>query len=550
MPDKRSTETVRKRLNTELAGIGKVGLSFNLTTVEEFTEDARSWLQANTTISSKTLDGADYGTLLEELKEQLPSAPVEVEKPQQSSFDDALQHEVDDEYHSYGEDVQKELDDLPYSTPVPGPKGRPWIDKAAFHGIAGEIVEYISPDEDADPAGMLATLLSSFSVMVGAECFVRGPVEQHVNVWHILMGETGEGRKGGSAERAMKVMRKVNRTFFKKNATSSLSSGEGLIYSVRDGMDEDEISRREENGHRVDYGVEDKRLLVFSTEFATVMQKTHGSTLGPVLRDAWDGRDLNIQTMNAEVATEPHITVIGHVTPQEFADRQKPTEMAGGTWNRFMPFFVHQTKELTWPEDPEDWEERLDNFGDRLRDAAHRAGTGKVVVTFSKEAQLFYRKTIFQEYKSGSSDSAIMKQFTQRRLPHLVRVAGTYALMNERREVSLEDLQAAKAVVDYAIQSARFVLERYMMGGSAAVHQSVEEKEASDKAILSDALLKAGGEGLTKTHIQQKTLKFRRKKDQIAGFIDDLGAVVVKVGSGGRPTEHVYHPEFAPKESE
>ncbi|MEW1546847.1 hypothetical protein [Streptomyces tsukubensis] len=537
MPSRRSTAVVRKRLTRDILGVGRVGLAMNLETLERFIEDVQGWIRTNEPVSDKTLQSADYALLLHEMRDQREGARV--------SVDQVVRNEPQEMENTDCDPLDAELDELPYSTPVAGPNGRPWLGREARHGIVGEILDYVGPDVEADLAGICSTILSAFSCMVGNDAVAEGPVKQPINVWHILIGETGDGRKGTAADRAMQIMRPVNPGFFKSNVTSSLSSGEGLIYSVRDGMDEDEIARREEAGQKVDHGVDDKRLLVQSSEFATIMQKTQGSTLGPVMRDAWDGKSLNIHSMDAETATDPHITIFGHVTPQEFADRQKSTEMAGGTWNRFLPIFVHRPHEIPWPEDPEDWNEAVAAFADRLRTAAHAAGTKGLTVKFSKEAQLFYRRHIYPEYTDSSSDSEVMKQFTQRRLPHLVRVAGTYALINGRGAVSLGDIKAAKAVVDYAIASARFVLASHTPGGEASLNK--ESREARDKRIMHDALQAAGAEGLRKSALQQEVLKYRRKKAEIEAFADDLGAVIIKMPStGGRPSERVYHPDFAP----
>ncbi|SHN24921.1 DUF3987 domain-containing protein [Streptomyces yunnanensis] len=592
MPDKRSTETVRRNLDKEVPGIGRPGAIVNLNDLETFTSDVEGWLQANTEISEKTIKNADYPALLQEWREkrswsasvetdgqteleiqtepeeqmvlgevpeveETPEADKETEAGVENEIDKAVHREMEDEVREELDQLQAELDDLPYAVPVPGPKGRPWLGKDAWHGIAGEILEYVSPDTEGDPAGILATMLSSFSCLVGHDRIVRGSVKQRVNVWHILIGETGDGRKGTAADRALEVMERVNPRFFEKNTTSTLNSGEGLISSVRDGMDEEEIARREENGQRVDYGVDDKRLLVMSTEFATIMQKTHGSTLGPVLRDAWDGKTLNNHSTDALVATKPHITVMGHVTGQEFSDRQKPSEMAGGTWNRFAPIFVHKPHDISWPVEPEDWDTKLDHFADRLREAAFKAGGNDSVVTFSKEAELHYRRNVYPEFKDSDDDSPVMKQFTQRRLAHLVRVAGVYALMNEREEVSIGDLKAAKAFVDYMIESARFVLETYPPSGSGSTAGGGRDRSKNislpeDTEMLGHALKEAGESGLNRTHITTKVMKFRRSAAEIDGMIEKLKAVQKKRHNprGGRPLDVVYHPEFAPKEIE
>ena len=62
---------------------------------------------------------------------------------------------------------------------------------------------------------------------------------------------------------------------------TGLSSGEGLIWAVRD-----------PNGQ--DAGVADRRLLVIEPEFVSVLKAVGReiSTLSPTLRSAWDGRPL------------------------------------------------------------------------------------------------------------------------------------------------------------------------------------------------------------------------------------------------------------------
>ncbi|MFD8789254.1 DUF3987 domain-containing protein [Streptomyces vinaceus] len=407
------------------------------------------------------------------------------------------------------------------------PQGRPKLDRKAFHGIAGEILDYVEPHTEADPAGILATLLGGFSCMAGYYRTASASIEQSVNAWFIIMGETGKGRKGTATDLAERFLHHADVPFWEHNRTPSLSSGEGLIYAVRDGMDEDEIERRTESGALIDYGISDKRLLVTASEFAVVMSKAHGGTLGPVLRDAWDGKSLTIKTRESETATEPHITIIGHVTPEEFAARLKSHEMAGGTYNRFLPMFVHMTKELAWPDYPDDWRDQLKAFGKRLGEAvefAKEPGEDRRV-TFTPPAKKYYVETIYEEYNDTSSDSEMMKQFTTRRLPYVIRIAAIYALMNGRLKVSKGDLEAAKAVVDYAIESARYVSKEF---NTAATPGPRALKLSDDRKTLLEVLTSAGPEGVSRTEII-KILGFRRSSAEITAMLNDVGADIIKV---------------------
>ncbi|WP_406379018.1 DUF3987 domain-containing protein [Streptomyces sp. NBC_00197] len=425
-------------------------------------------------------------------------------------------------------------------------KDRPVLSRKAWHGIAGDILDLVSPHTEADPAGILSTTLATFSCMVGTGRKVTGPITQPVNVWFILMGETGIGRKGTADNVVASFMADVDEWFWSNCRTPSLSTGEGLTYSVRDVKIIDHIDGMGVgDNHEMEEGLPNvesiKNMLVTSTEFAAVMSKSQGGTLGPVLRDAWDGKDLAIHTKDAYHSTNPHITVLGHVTPTEFGAKLKSHDMAGGTYNRFLPMFVEMPHELPWPERPSDYEDRLSEITDRLRMALPFAQE-EGVVTFTEDAKQFYISEIYPEYNDTQGDSETMKQFTTRRLPYVMRIAAVYALMNEREHVYKEDLEAAKAVVDYSIESARYIEKNITtVSGPSRAKVTLEE----DADLLKRALEQAGEEGLTRTHLTQKVFSYRRHRHEVNALITKVGAKVRKTPvPSGRPREVVYLPEL------
>ena len=123
---------------------------------------------------------------------------------------------------------------------------------------------------------------------------------------------------------------------------SGLSSGEGLIWAVRDPIEKQKPVR--EKGHGVDYetviedhGVDDKRLLVVESEFANTLKviKREGNTLSPTVRQAWDSGILNTMTKNSPAkATDAHVSILGHITSHEL--RFGGTEAQNGFANRFL----------------------------------------------------------------------------------------------------------------------------------------------------------------------------------------------------------------------
>ena len=82
------------------------------------------------------------------------------------------------------------------------------------------------------------------------------------------MGDTSKGRKGSSRSRVEQLFEMADVAWVNGHIVSGLSSGEGLIYAVRDPDD-----RRDKEGDLVDPGVIDKRLLVVEEEFCTVLKR-------------------------------------------------------------------------------------------------------------------------------------------------------------------------------------------------------------------------------------------------------------------------------------
>jgi hypothetical protein len=121
----------------------------------------------------------------------------------------------------------------------------------------------------------------------------------------LLAGETAKARKGTSTGRIRQIFKIVDGEWESTRVKTGLSSGEGLINEVRDPV--------KDGAKVIDPGIEDKRLLVFESEFAgaLTMMRRPGSVLSRVIRDAWDCRDLATLTKNNPTrATGPHTAAL------------------------------------------------------------------------------------------------------------------------------------------------------------------------------------------------------------------------------------------------
>ncbi|MCA1679655.1 MAG: hypothetical protein LC777_12265 [Actinobacteria bacterium] len=142
----------------------------------------------------------------------------------------------------------------------------------------------------------------------------------HLNEFVILVGPSGKGRKGSSWDHVDALIADVDRDFSERCVSSGLSSGEGLIWEVRDDASEQDPP----TSH-------DKRRLVLESEFAQVLKvlAREGNTLSPVIRNAWDAKTLQTIAKNTPVrARDAHIAIIGHITKDELLRYITATELA------------------------------------------------------------------------------------------------------------------------------------------------------------------------------------------------------------------------------
>ncbi|MDP9437846.1 MAG: hypothetical protein M3P49_03740, partial [Actinomycetota bacterium] len=226
---------------------------------------------------------------------------------------------------------------------------RPWpeLDDNALQGLAGKVVKSILPHTEADEVALLASLLTACGNAMGRGAHMRVAADRHhLNLNVGLVGETSKGRKGMSWNFVRDLVHTTAPFWAEDRIMGGLSSGEGLIYAVRDrrvGEDADD------NPTVIDPGAGDKRLMVVEGEFAGVLKTAsrEGNTLSVLIRQAWDGGKLATLTKNSPLkATDAHVSIIGHVTKVELLKRLSDTDAHNGFANRFLWLLVRRSKIL------------------------------------------------------------------------------------------------------------------------------------------------------------------------------------------------------------
>jgi hypothetical protein len=122
-------------------------------------------------------------------------------------------------------------------------------DKKVFHGLAGDFVRAVEPYTEGDSVAILVQTLIGFGNALNRRPhFCVESVKHYPNLYAVLMGATSKGRKGTSWGRAQELLSRCDSLWAANLIKGGLSSGEGLIWAVRDPITTHEAVRE---GRRV-----------------------------------------------------------------------------------------------------------------------------------------------------------------------------------------------------------------------------------------------------------------------------------------------------------
>jgi hypothetical protein len=384
----------------------------------------------------------------------------------------------------------------------------PGMDGAAYYGLAGDMVRTIEPHSEADPVALLLQFLTLAGNAIGRSPYYQVESDRHhTNLFPVLVGDSSKARKGTSLTRIRAVVKGADESWNDVRVKGGLSSGEGLIYEVRDPVQK--WDPEEQTFEVVDPGATDKRLAIVEPEFAGVLAvaERHGNTLSPLIRRAWDGDKLQTLTKNSPLcATDAHISIVAHIMEDELRVRITRTDLANGFANRFLFALIRRSKELP--------------FGGALTDSEilHLGERGKAAI---EPAKAIGRVTMTEEARSkwaavysalSAAQPGLLGAVTARAEAQVVRLALIYALLDGSGRIDGPHLTAALAVWEYCEASAAHIFGR-------AIGDPVADE-------IARALEAAGDDGMTRTAIRDL---FSRNRSG-----DRIGAALALLMTAGR----------------
>ena len=326
-------------------------------------------------------------------------------------------------------------------------------------GLAGDFVCLACRDSEADPAAVLVTFLVRFGIEVGPVPHVLvGDAKHPPRLFAVVVGASSKARKGTSGQPVQRVF-----TFDAQaphlsahNSPGPLSSGEGLVWKVRDPLEAWQLDRNKDEGKfvTIDPGEENKRLFVLDEELAAALQctKREGNTLSTVLRTLWDSGDVEPLTKtNKTKTTGAHAGVVTHITVAELSRLLDETQTLNGFANRFLWVCARRRKLVALPRPMPQAEVSV--LQQRIL-VALEAGRELGCLDFNQQARDLWEAA----YPNLSQDHpGLAGTVINRGEAQVLRLALVYALLDSAREIQPGHLRAALALWKYCRDSALFI---------------------------------------------------------------------------------------------
>jgi len=405
----------------------------------------------------------------------------------------------------------------------------PELDPAAYHGIAGRFSALFGPHTEADPIALLAQFLTGFGNAVGGSphLFVDGARHQ-LNLFIVLVGKTAKSRKGTSEKRVRSVLEQADPDWVRNCNKGGVVSGEGIIFHLRDPIERAE-ALKQKGRHTGEFevfvedpGVSDKRLQIIESEFSALLKacERQANTSSETIRRTWDAETLCTLAKNSPMrASNPHVSIIGHITNDELRRTFTSTAQANGFGNRFIWFLVRRSKELPHSTNPDARE--VSDLVTKTQAALEFARRGGQI-ELSAEA----RKIWSDIYHELSADRpGILGAITARAEAQVLRLAAVYATLDCSREIRGEHLIAAVALWTYSRQSAELIFK-----------DALGDPDAD--AVLS--ALRSQPAGLSRTDINNlfaRNLSAARIERALTTLLAHKLAEFSHEKTGGRPVE-------------
>jgi hypothetical protein len=327
---------------------------------------------------------------------------------------------------------------------------------------------------ESDRAAILVQYLAGFGNIVGNGPHMMLDGSRHgCCLYALIVGKSSKSRKGTSWARVSEILYHADPEWFESRVMTGVSSGEGLVYEIRDPVyervrkdgkreeedDAEELDDDDEHYVRrvVDPGVDDKRLMLVETEFAQLLRVMRRDTnpLSAFIRNLWDRGVAGGLTKGSQTRTRnAHVSIVGHITSEELKREMQAVDLYNGFANRFVYVCASRSKKLPGGGSLDD--ATVSELSHETAEAIEQARKSPHhTITFDPDAFRLWEQAYNGEL--AIEHSGPYGAVTSRGEPMVARLAMIYALLDNKGIIRPVHMQAALAVWRYCDASARFL---------------------------------------------------------------------------------------------
>jgi phage/plasmid primase-like uncharacterized protein len=413
-------------------------------------------------------------------------------------------------------------------------RNAPRPDPACLYGLVGDIAQAGSNNTEANPYAVAASALAYLGAALGRGPYLSlGDDFNHARLFLVHVGRSSLGRKGTAKKLIFRIhnaLKAIDVSLTPHVHSGGLSTREGLALMIHDGYKE---------GKNEVPAIEDKRLLVVESEFSNVLHqsKRDGNTLSGALRDAWDGTSIQPAVKTCPVwASDPHISIIGDITPTELRELMHKRELSNGFANRFIFFWAEGDKLVPFPEPTP--KKVVQALADRVAQVLRFAGADRHMdkdvlrMEFSPDATSLYKSLYLGELQDRSSGEQITG-LLNRRAPVLLRLAMLFALTDQTSVITVAHIDAALAWVRYWVESVKFIFQSAIDEAGAAATTDMTQRIITYLAAHGQATRTELTKGCFGGHVSKATLD--KALDELITASPPAIAVETVPRSNGQP---------------
>ncbi|HIF5970590.1 TPA: DUF3987 domain-containing protein [Vibrio parahaemolyticus] len=383
-------------------------------------------------------------------------------------------------------------------------KIRPELRVEGYHGIIGKAALSLCEGFGALPAPVTLSLMARSSASIGkGNVIVKiGALCTELRLNGLIIMGTGAGKGMGESraelliERAKKYAESNHpdgASLFARVHEGGLSTTEGIVNELRDDTET-------KNGGVIK-GVADKRLCVIEEEFSNIFIKcrSKNSNLSSTIRQLFDGKSISPLTKHDRIScTAPHVSINGHMTPEEFLEEVSNKDLSNGLINRFVTILGIAKEAIPFPNDVD--EETVETLASELSDALSWCNSKQRTLEMSECCREIWPK----EYKrlttlgpKGSIEANLMV-----RAPHYALIiSGLFAALDKSCILTEKHLRAALAWIDYWHDSIRYLFDTE---AEAYAHQKRLENSELVLSAIKEVVLETGLMSFKRTFLSKK----------------------------------------------